>query len=193
MVKGSVNVRYYSSRVRRSISGSITQGAGISHVETDSRKNTCHALFTPPLSETQRHHGCQLSPSASRLPCNLFQMFQETRQEAWVTGCLSGLVKGPEWLWACHALWVCHVALVAHGPATLGARRQKSKSRFYQQGRGTGGASVMGDGQRRPPHQHAGPLRDSNLSYLTSGLHEPSEQSQEQALACELEQSQQRR
>ena len=193
MVQGSVNVRYYSSRVRHSISGSITQGARISHVETDARKNTCRALFTPPLSETQRYHGCQLSPPASRLPCNLCQMFQETRQEAWVTGCLSALVKGPEWLWACHALWVCHVALVAHGPATPGTRHLESKSRFYQQGRGTSGACVMGDGQRRPPRQHAGPLRDSNLSYLTSGLHEPSEWSQEQALACELEQSLQRR
>lgn len=48
-----------------------------------------------------------------------------------------------------------------------------------------------GDGQWQPPHQHAGPLRSSSCSYLTSGLRGLSECSQEQA--HELEQGLQRR
>ena len=58
-------------------------------------------------------------------------------------------------------------------------------------GQGMSGASVPGDRQWQPPHQHVGPLCGSSCSYLTSGLRGLSEWSQEQA--HELEQGLQRR
>ena len=103
---------------------------------------------------------------------------------------MSGLIKGPERLWACHALWLCHHSTGGLGPETPGARHQESKRGFSQQAKGRVVICPGGTGSGSLPISTPGPSA-APAAVTSLGLRGLSEWSQEQA--HELEQGLQRR
>lgn len=177
MVKGFRNVIDYSSRVRHSISGSIIQDQ-----ESAPSRQDAVCRLTAPHSETQRHRGCQLisaPPPGLRAICSKY-----SRRLGERPGLLDvRFNKGPERLWACHALWLCHHRqALALKLQALDIR--KARAGFINRPRDERGAFVPGDGQGSLPSARRAPPRSSSCSYSHfSGLRGAEWSSQEQPMS----------